>query len=418
MSVREASFLRDSSYLAAGTSHFFIDVLNSGRILLVAILAVNMGLSNAQVGLLLLFYNVGASLSQPLFGWLADRSGARWLIVGGVGWMIFFYSLAAVVPEWPALLALIMASLGSGAFHPGGTKVASQISVSRRTQATALFFMAGQVGLFVGPILAGGLLEAFGRPGYLVLPSLALAAFLGGWRWLRDDVRRRDVRQRDVRGHDVPGPGIRAHDTGAQEAGQSLTGDDDQGRLARVLPALVIVAFSYSTVSYSAQNFAPKLFTEWGYGPGYAGWIAGLYMMGSAVGGLVGGSLADRIGGKPVILWAMLGASLPIYFYIPAGDFWRFPLLILAGFFGGMPHSIVVLRVQNLLPERRALASGLTLGFMFFAGAVGSYFLGVVADSVGLDRALRGSAVLMILAFSAALLLPRRGPAQTKPKVV
>jgi FSR family fosmidomycin resistance protein-like MFS transporter len=417
MVVQEASFLRDRSYLSAAISHFFIDVLNNGRILLVAILAVSLGLSNAQVGIFLLLYNVGASLSQPVFGWLADRSGARWLVVGGVGWMILFFALAAVVPEWPALLCLIVASLGSGAFHPGGTKVASQISITRRTQATAIFFMAGQIGLFVGPILTGGLLEAFGRPGYLALPLLALVAFLGGWRWLQDDVRRRDVRRRDVRRRDGRSDALHRRDPLPQEEAHPA-GESDQGRLLRVLPALLVIAFSYNTVSYSAQNFAPKLFTEWGYSPGYLGWIAGLYMMGSAIGGLVGGSLADRIGGKPVILGAMLGAVLPVYFYIPAGDFWRFPLLLLAGFFGGMPHSIVVLRVQNLLPERRALASGLTLGFMFFGGAVGSYVLGVVADSVGLDRALQGSALLMLLAFAATLLLPRRRPAQTSPKVV
>lgn len=391
MAVHEANFLRNKSYLAATGSHFFIDVLNNGRIVLAALLAVSLGLTNAGVGLYLLLYNLGTSLSQPLFGWLADRYGARWLVLGGMGWVIFFFGLAAVVPDWPAMIALTVASLGSGAFHPGGTKVASQTSDVRRTQATAFFFTMGQIGLFVGPILAGIVIDAFGRQGYVVIPLLALTALLGGWRWLSDDVHGQ-----------VPGA---AGAPVAAGAGAGMAG------LWRILPLLAAIVFAYNTVSFSTQNFAPKLFAEWGYSASYVGWIAGLFMMGAAVGGFVGGSLADRIGGKRVIMMAMPAAVLPIYFYIPAADVWRFPLLFMAGFFAGMPHSIVVLMVQSLLPGRRALASGLTLGFMFFSGAVGSYALGIVADQIGLDVALQGSALLTLAAGALALFLPRHlGP--------
>jgi FSR family fosmidomycin resistance protein-like MFS transporter len=387
MVVLQAPFLRDKSYLANAASHFFIDILNSGRVLLVAVLAVSLGLTNAQVGLLLLLYNVGSSLSQPFFGWAADRFGARYLVVGGVGWTIFFYALAAVVPDWPALVAITLASLGIGAFHPGGTKVASQSSSERRTQATAFFFMAGQLGLFAGPILAGGALDLYGRGGYLLLSLVASFAFLGGWRYLVDNVRT------ERESADSP-----PRQTGSRRIPASLL---------RILPALAVIIIAYNTVSHAAQNFAPKLFTELGFSPSYVGWIAGLFMMGAAIGGVVGGGLADRFGGRPVIALSMLGAIAPIYFYIPAPDALRFPLLLLAGFFGGMPHSIVILMVQGLLPGKRAFASGLTLGAMFFSGALGSYVLGVIADHTALDLALQGTAVLPVLAAAAALLLPR-----------
>ena len=394
MVAQEANYLRNRSYLATAGSHLSIDVLNNGRILLVAILAVSLGLSNAQVGIFLLLYNIGASVSQPLFGWLADHFGARWLVMGGLAWTSSFYVLAALLPEWPSLYALTIASLGSGAFHPGGTKIASQISQTRRTQATALFFMAGQIGLFLGPILAGILLDSYGRRGYLALPLLALGVVVVGWRWLADDVRH-------VR-HTRPVRPQNPAETDRNAAGQ------DRPALQQLLPALIIIALAYNTVSFTAQNFAPKLFTEWGYSASYIGWVAGLYMMGSAVGGVVGGSVADRIGGKPVIVVSMLAAVLPIFYYIPVGDVWRFPMLLLAGFFGGMPHSIVILQIQALLPDRQALASGLALGFMFFGGAVGSYILGVVADQAGLALTLQWSALLMLAAAGAALFLPAR----------
>jgi len=82
--------------------------------------------------------------------------------------------------------------------------------------------------------------------------------------------------------------------------------------------------------------------------------------------------------------------------------------MLLSGFFVGMPHSVLVIQVQSLLPGRRALASGLTLGLMFFGGSVGSYVLGVVADQIGLGMALQWTAALLPIGALAGFLLPRR----------
>jgi predicted MFS family arabinose efflux permease len=109
-----------------------------------------------------------------------------------------------------------------------------------------------------------------------------------------------------------------------------------------------------------------------------------------------------------VIIIGMAGFALPLYLYIPATGLLLALLLLLAGFFGGIPHTIIVLMVQSLFPGRRALASGLALGLMFSAGAIGSYVLGVVADNIGLGLALQYTAVLPLIALIAALFLPKK----------
>ena len=184
MTILQARFLREQAYQTVSLTHFFVDVLNSSRTLLIALLAVSLGLSNAQVGIALLLYNVGSALSQPFFGAAADRYGSRWFVVGGMIWMVGLYSLAAIVGDWLALAAITLAGFGSGAVHPAGTKVASESSVEARTQATGVFFASGQTGLFIGPIAAGLLLTLLGRPGYLILPLLALSAVASGLRWI------------------------------------------------------------------------------------------------------------------------------------------------------------------------------------------------------------------------------------------
>jgi len=104
-----------------------------------------------------------------------------------------------------------------------------------------------------------------------------------------------------------------------------------------------------------------------------------------------------------------LGAVLPLYWYIPMSGGAQAGLLLIAGFFTGMPHTILVLTVQSLFPGRRAMASGLALGFMFFSGSVGSYFVGLIADDVGLAVALQGTAVLPLIAALASYDRQREG---------
>ena len=86
-------------------------------------------------------------------------------------------------------------------------------------------------------------------------------------------------------------------------------------------------------------------------------------------------------------------------------------LLLLAGFFVGMPHSILVLMVLSLLPGQRGFASGLALGFMFFTGSLGSFFVGIIADQVGLGKTLQFTAFLQIITIMATILLPRANKA-------
>ncbi len=386
MAVTEASYLQNREYQAVAYGHFFVDVLNSSRSLLVAILALLIGLSNVQVAIVLLLYNVGNALSQPLFGRLADRIGPRWPVIGGVSWMVFFYAAAALLPPWPALAALTVAGLGSGAFHPTGTMVASQASAAHRTQATSIFFMAGQLGLFVGPVAAGILLENFGRTAYVILPLAAFTATISAWKWLTAD-------------YQVAEP--------AAGPGEGASAPQSQSRLPyRRALLLSIIILCTSTISLSAITFAPKLFTELGYSASYVGLMSGIFMLGSALGGVAGGILADRWNGRVVILIAAAAAIIPVVLYIDATDVIRLALLLAAGFFVGMPHSVLVLMVQQLLPGQRAMASGLALGFMFFSGSLGVLLVGYAADQIGLALALQLTAVLAIIAFLAGLLLP------------
>ena len=378
------SFARQRDYWAVGLNHFAVDVLNGGRNLIIALLAVALLLTNEQVALVALVYNVGNALSQPLFGLLADKVGPRWLVIGGMGWMMLFAGLAAVASDWLALAAITCMGLGSGAFHPAGTMVASHVAAPQRARATSVFFFMGQMGLFVGPIVVGMALDTWGRPGFGVIALLAAVALLSGWQWVVNPAHEAAV---------APAP-----------APAETATVRPRPRLTLVLP-LLLTLVGYSTINVTMLTFMPKLLTERAYDMSYVGWLAGVFMLCAAVGGTVGGVLADKYGGRWVILGGLLTCIVPLYLAIPATGVWQVLGLGVAGFFSGMPHSVLVLLVQGLLPARRALASGLVLGAMFFGGAVGSYAIGLAADSVGLELAMQGLVLFPLVGAVASLMV-------------
>ena len=79
----------------------------------------------------------------------------------------------------------------------------------------------------------------------------------------------------------------------------------------------------------------------------------------------------------------------------------------LAGFFTGATHSIIVVIAQRLIPSGMALASGLILGFMFSAGALGVQFSGWYADLQGFPAMFLLTTGLVLFASVMALSLPK-----------
>src|SRR5689334_17705676 len=104
------SFFRSRLFLAVVSGHFVVDVLNSTGPVLLAVLAAPLGLSYGQIGLALTLYTLAGSLSQPPFGWLADRVRGRSAALGGLGvaWMVASYSAVAFAQSWALLLPFFL----------------------------------------------------------------------------------------------------------------------------------------------------------------------------------------------------------------------------------------------------------------------------------------------------------------------
>ena len=111
---------RNRPLLTLMLGHLTVDMYAGVLPVLYPLLTEKFDLKLSTVGLVALAYSGMASISQPFFGWIADRYGTR-LIGLCLMWTAATFAILGFVPTFPALLALAaLAGIGSGAYHPHG----------------------------------------------------------------------------------------------------------------------------------------------------------------------------------------------------------------------------------------------------------------------------------------------------------
>ena len=385
---------------AVTAGHFAIDVFNSMGAVLLTWLAAPLALSSAQIGLGVGLYQFLAGATQPIFGFVVDRIGTRFLGPLSVALTLFCVCLALGLGLGTGSFALFLvpfalAAIGSGAFHPQGTMHAGSPISGRAATTTAVFFFFGQMGLASGPPLAGLALDRFGAPGIyglglLLLPVTGFMAFAMG------------------PSRHNPSPRRRLAEAKATGTPLVTAAEGPVGAGSRMTVALLTVVFSCRAwIFIGTAAFLPLLFQLKGWSSTRQGVVSGLFWLGGGVTGIAAGAVADRFGRRiTVATTTFIGALLLVV--LPTVDGMTALLVaLLTGAFLGAPHSILMVMAQSLLPVRRGLASGMALGFLFAMGAVGSWGIGILADRFALEPVLQAGSTLGLVAAVLSLMLPK-----------
>jgi FSR family fosmidomycin resistance protein-like MFS transporter len=368
--------------------HFSNDLFAGVLPMLYPAMKAKFNVNNAEIGLATLAYTGMASICQPFFGHLADRHDRRWYVPFTLVWSGIFVAAFGFASGLLSLIIIAgLAGLGSGAFHPLGATNAAKV-VSERTKNTALSFytVAGTVGYAIGPLIAVALLALFGLhgTGFFLVWGIAAAVMLY-WQLATVQAARQ-----------------RAYPAGAQST--------SAGRPANypVLARVVLVVMLRSWVFLSILQFIPIWFDDLGFGKAFYGPLATAMILAGSIGTIAGGSLADRIGGRSVLIGSL---SLSIPALLIFAGFPGHISLLTGALFGLLTDSslaVTLVAAQRLLPGKIGIASGLILGLGFITGGIGVPISGWVADSSGFETAFMLLAILTALAVLVALTIPKR----------
>ena len=383
------SLLKNRTLLAATFGHFSVDMYSGMLPLILLALTQSLGLSYAQVGLASMVFSLAGSLSQPFFGWLGDRRGARPMAVVGVAAIAMTAGVMRFIDSYAILLALaVIAGLGSGAFHPQGASLAARASDAQRGAAASVFMLGGNMGFAFGPILNTAIFALTGdfMPETLAAIGLAQAAIVY---WALALQQREHFEKRNA---PVTVPFRRA--------------------AIGVILTLTLVMFLRSWVHSSISTYVPQAFKTFGYSNADAGNILFSILMPLAIGGLIGGTLSDKIGRRAILVTTTLLSGPMLWLLMNAGAL-PVPLIgVILGLTMGASTPVTLVMAQSLVPRGLGLMSGIVLGFTFIAGAIGVAISGLLADQIGIVQTMSVNAMLPVLAAGLALFLPDDRPGQ------
>jgi FSR family fosmidomycin resistance protein-like MFS transporter len=363
--------------------HFCNDMLGGVLPVLFPTMKLQYGLTNAQLGLVILAFTATSSLTQPLFGYFSDTHGRRWFVPATLIWGALCAACYGFITSYLAFIALAaLAGIGSGAFHPLGASNAAAVSNDEHRNAAMSFYtVAGGIGYGLGPIVGSLLLGAFGPRGTLGLlgPGFTAAALI--WPQMRLVERAREAK---------------AVATRAMRANSEW----------RALSRVILVTMLRSWVFLSVLQMSPIWYSELGFSQAFYGSLAAAIILAGAAGTLCGGGFADRIGQRRVIVATLLLTIPALLLYVafpgPQGLF----LAALFGFFCDASLSVTLVMAQRLVPGRIGVASGVILGLGFVTGGIGVPITGRIADLFGMQVALASLTVLLAIGSLVALTIP------------
>ena len=381
---RSSDVLRNRPLLTLMLGHYMVDMYVGVLPVLYPVLTGRFNLDFKTVGLVTLAYSGTASLAQPLFGWIADRYGTRFIGLALV-WTAFTFALIGFAPTFPILLALAAAAgLGSGAYHPlGSLNAAAVIPERSRNAAMGAYVSGGTFGVASGPLIGAFLFHFFGIHGtaLMILPGATIAI------WMLFEMRKIALRRPAAR---IPGAPIVALPP------------------IPIVPLLAVIGtmMSRSWTMISIQAFIPTWYQQLGYGAAFYSLLATTFVLASAFGNIGTGGLADRFGRRAVTL-ASLVLTIPVIllfaqFTGPIG----FLLGALLGFAAASTGPLMLVMAQQLMRGRAGLASGLILGIGFVTGAIGVPVTGAIADVYGIPAALRLQVVVVVATLAISYFLP------------
>lgn len=355
-----------------GTGHAFAD-LNQGALpIILTFLQPVLALSQLQVGMVMLSFNLSSSVIQPAFGIFSDRFNAAWLIPLGCFLAGLGMSLTGFVTGYHILMAAtLLSGLGVAAYHPEGSKYSRFASGKQKATGMSLYAVGGNFGFAAGPVLAAlflGIAGLKGTTGFFVLNGIMALLLL---------LYLPSITATDTSGR-LLGP-INNDDQPPRKKGLSIS----TGVVISIL-LLVFVIIMRSWVHFGLVTFLPQYYVlHLQHSNTYAASMVTLYLFSGALGTLVGGPLADRWGLKNVVITSM-AIMIPLLYLFPhTQGVWSMVVVAAAGFTLISTFAVTVVLGQELLPNNIGLAAGLTLGLGIGMGGVGATLLGWVADTWG-----------------------------------
>ena len=324
-------------------------------------------LTPAKVGAIGGVVLLGMFVGAPLAGWLSDRLGRRRMFIGLLSFFSLMMMLVAIAPT-PNLFALFRFLAGIGIAGIPPTAIAQVFEFApenRKVLFNAIMLGGFGVGAILAPAISLLLLEHVGFRGLFAFGALPLVTL---------------VPLAALFLPDVPGDYGRVVGETATMEQVSSWRVVLQGRAA-LSTMLFAAANSFALLlSFALNTWLPQLMRGAGYPLGSALQFLLLLNIGSLCGGLAGGWISDRVGGRRVLIGMFVVAALSLEsFALPGAAAVLKLLVFIAGAAACGNQSVLFGMMAAHYPQRsRATAVGFISGVACLGAAAGPLLGGLL----------------------------------------
>jgi MFS family permease len=316
------------------------------------------GVTYTELGATMTCFFIASGLAQTPAGFLVDRLGARAVLFGGLGLLSVSVMLMALVTDFWMLPPLaISAGLGNSVFHPADYSILNASIGSKRIgRAYGAHTFGGNIGWAVAPAMLPILAGWFSwRVAIVCAGSLGLAVLvclIANRRLLHFE-----------KAPSIPTPIV-----------ASLPGIST---LAVFMSTPILLCFGYfvllSVALVGVQTFLPSMLGALEQTPfDVANQILTGFLVGSSVGILAGGLLADRFPRHDFIVAGGLAAAALLFILVgtsPLPNLALFFIIGVAGFLVGITTPSRDMLVRGATPKG---ATGKVFGFVYSGLDAGS----------------------------------------------
>jgi len=330
--------------------------------------------------------NMSSCVVQPLFGMAADRFTKPWLLPVGLILAGLGLALSGLFESYPWIMVLgIVSGIGIAAYHPEAARLVNFAAGHQKSTAMSIFGIGGTLGFTVGPLLISTALLQWGMKGSLVLlvpvsvMSLIIISYF---------------------------PILTSLESSAGENSVSVTTTVKENWNA--FSRIAVIVSGRSIVFFGLNIFVPLYWiSELGQSKAAGAVALSIFAGSGIIGNIFGGSLADKIGQKKVMLIGFLGlvVVLPVLLMVDNVTL-ALILLIPAGFLLFTTYSPTIVLGQKYLPNRVGFSSGVTLGLAVAIGGGAAPFIGKLADNYGVWTAVGSVSVVPVLILLLTMTLP------------
>ena len=346
----------------------------------------------------MLAHSMPTSLAQGVFGFLRERKRLRWLMFAGpVLAVVCLTAVGGVAAEgrvaWLCAL-FIVGGVSVGAFHPEAAVRAGTLLPGNRTRGLSIFMLGGSLGLSLGPLLSGFVVQRWDLEGLLYLmPGLLIAIPVLYWG--------------TTRGEPVGNPGKEPGEAGKARGLREMF----DGRIGLAL-ALLLVCSCRLVPNMGMSKVMSFTLADRGFDERTVGLVQSLFLV-SASGGMTLMALLFPAGWERRFMVACPLLGLPLL------AFWGWngcPTWLLIGVL--VPTGLVlwgrtptmVSYAQQLFPRGAGVASAMTMGLAWgVGGLIEAPFTTYFQDLSKPQLAVWAFLPFLIVASIGAMFLPKAG---------